>query len=183
MAILKLYTAPHPVLRKKAEPVVDFDKQLQCLVADMFDTMEEEEGAGLAANQVGVLKQIFIMDIPANMTVNNGCDENLDPKPSRFCFINPEIIQRSPETIENEEGCLSIPGQRVKVRRNIWVTLKWQDETGNFHEKRFENWQAICVQHEYDHLEGRLSFDYLSPVKRDMVLRKSLKVVEGKSKP
>ena len=161
MAVLEILTYPDPFLRNVANPVTDIDDQVKTIAANMLDTMYEKSGLGLAAIQVGVNKRIFVMDV-----VFNREDPDSEKKP--VVVINPEIIEKSGES-QVEEGCLSVVDFRAEVNRATKVTLKYQDLEGNTLEYEADGIAAICVQHELDHLDGKLFIDYLPPIKRKMV--------------
>ena len=166
MAILEVITVPHPTLREKAVPVTSFDATLKQLVEDMFETMYEEKGVGLAANQVNVLQRIFVADCS---------EERNDPK----VFINPEILEVSEETDAAEEGCLSLPTlYSGPVIRPVAVRVRAQDVNGEFFELEADGLLGRCIQHEYDHLEGVLFIDYLSRLKQQRILKKLEKVLK-----
>lgn len=153
MALLKVIYSPDPRLKTKAEPVEKIDDEIRKLVEDMYETMYHEKGVGLAANQVGILKRIFVMDVSDNKT-------------QKICAINPEIISADGSYVEFE-GCLSYPGAFDKVDRSAKVRFKALDANGNPYEMDAENLMAKCVQHEIDHLNGKLFVDHLSRLKQD----------------
>lgn len=158
MAILNILEFPDDRLRKKAQPVETVDATIRQIVSDMFETMYDAAGVGLAATQVNVHKRIIVIDIS-------------EQKDSPLCLINPEILDRE-GTEESEEGCLSVPGIFEKVKRAERVTVCALDRDGNPFELEFEGLLAVCVQHEMDHLEGKLFVDYLSPLKRQRIRKK-----------
>ncbi len=161
MAKLKLYEYPHPILKKKAEPVEKVDDELRKLLDDMLETMYVSNGCGLAAPQVGVSKRIVVIDIAR---------EGEEPNP--LYLVNPEIIWRSDETEISEEGCLSVPGQRAEVERPASVKIRYLDYNGNQKEMLAEDFLAVAAQHELDHLDGVLYIDRISRLKRQMLLKK-----------
>lgn len=166
MAILEVITVPHPTLRKTAEAVTEFDAELKTLVADMLETMYDEKGVGLAANQINVLKRVFVTD----------CSETRDEP---IVFINPEILEVSTEEDAAEEGCLSLPTlYGGPVIRPIAVKVRAQDENGDFFEIEADELLARCIQHELDHLNGVLFIDYLSRMKQQRILKKLEKVLK-----
>jgi peptide deformylase len=146
-----------PVLRKKAEPISVFDEKLKAFVVDMFTIMYKEDGIGLAAPQIGRSIRLFVVDV-------SPVDENAGKK----VFINPEIINSWGESTL-EEGCLSVPGVREEVVRPEKIEIKYQDETGKEYKEILDEWPARVVQHEYDHLEGVLFVDRISPIKRKVL--------------
>ncbi len=164
MAVLPILTLPDPVLRKKAKPVERIDAELRQLMDDMLATMYDAPGIGLAAPQVGVLRRLIVMD-PAK-------DEA--PK-SPLVMINPEILERSEETRTHEEGCLSIPDFTAEIERPARTRVSYIDREGKKREAELEGIWSTLVQHEIDHLNGVLFIDYLSRLKRDMVVRKFTK--------
>ena len=144
MAILKIRTYGDPILRKKAEKVKNFDDELKQIVRDMLETMYANKGLGLAANQVGILKQIIVIDI--------GTKEIPDVK----IIINPEVKFLTKEKVEYEEGCLSFPGLTEKISRYSKLSVKCNDLKGNTVEFEADGLLAIAMQHEFDHLNGIL---------------------------
>ena len=159
MAIRKILHYPDKRLRIPAEPVTDFGPELQSLVDDMAETMYAAPGVGLAAPQIGVSKRLFIIDI----------SDGEGPSDLRV-FINPTIVQADGE-IGWEEGCLSFPGVHQEIRRAEKVRVKAQDRHGKWFELEADGLMAVAVQHENDHVEGRLMIDHLSPLKRRIVHR------------
>lgn len=176
MAVLPIYVAPHPVLKKPAEPVAAVTDDIRALVKDMFETMYATRGIGLAAPQVGHSLRILVMDVEQTGDTPEGDDAEAAPaalvpgKP--IAVINPEIVWTSDELNTYEEGCLSIPGQYAEVERPEKVRVKYLDENGQAQEMEADGLLATCVQHEIDHLDGVLFVDHLSTLKRDMLLRK-----------
>ncbi|RJF88426.1 peptide deformylase [Oleomonas cavernae] len=164
MAIRPILVAPDPRLKQKSTKVEVFDDTLARLIADMFETMYEAPGIGLAAIQVGVAKRLLVMDIARE-------DEPKGPR----VFINPEIVWSGEERSVYEEGCLSVPEQYAEIERPAKVRVRFQDAKGEVHEEEMEGLLATCIQHEMDHLEGVLFVDHLSFAKRSMILRKVAK--------
>ncbi|MEQ3640273.1 MAG: peptide deformylase [Alteromonas sp.] len=158
MAILDVLSFPDERLRTVAKPVDDVNDEIKQLVADMFETMKDEKGIGLAATQVDRHVRVVVMDVS---------EEQDEPR----VFINPEITRKEGETI-SEEGCLSVPGNYAKVERAEAITVKALDENGDAFELEAEGLLAICIQHELDHLKGTLFIDYLSPLKRQRIRKK-----------
>jgi len=146
-----------PALRQKAAPVTEFDDTLRRLVEDMRETMAAYHGIGLAANQVGVLQRVLVVDVPLD-----------DETRARYALVNPTIIERSGSE-SNEEGCLSIPGIYEDVTRSFGLTVRAFDEHGKEFELRAEGYLARAIQHEVDHLDGVLFIDRLSPLKRQFL--------------
>ena len=159
MPILQILEFPDPKLRKKAEPVTVFDEKLEILIEDMLETMYEAEGIGLAATQVDVHKRLLLIDV----------SENRD---SPQVFINPEIEILEDELSEYDEGCLSVPGFYETVSRPRMVKITAQDSNGEKFEQVAEDIFATCIQHEIDHLNGKLFVDYLSILKRQRIRSK-----------
>ncbi|MEQ7872590.1 peptide deformylase [Sphingomonas sp. ASV193] len=173
MALLPIYETPDPMLRQISTPVENVDDELRTLIRDMFDTMYDAPGIGLAAVQVGVPKRLLVMDLqePADPD-----DPESPPVKEPRVFINPEIVGASDRKVPYSEGCLSVPDQYAEVMRPDRVTARWLDENGEHHEEELDGLLAVCLQHEMDHLEGVLFIDHLSKLKRDMVLKKLAKV-------
>ena len=166
MAILPIIEAPDPRLKTVSTPVEAFDEALQVLIDDMFETMYDAPGIGLAAIQVGVPKRLLVMDLQEKNEETGATIR--EPR----VFINPEILKTSEEMSVYNEGCLSVPDQYADVERPKTVRARWLDRDGKRHEQELDEMLAICLQHEMDHLEGILFIDHLSKLKRDMVLRK-----------
>ena len=164
MAVLPILKIPDPVLRKKAKPVERVDAELRRLMDDMLATMYEAPGIGLAAPQVGVLRRLIVMD-PTK-------DEA--PK-SPILMVNPEILERSEEMRVHDEGCLSIPDFTAEIERPAKTRVSYIDLQGKKQEAKLEGIWSTLVQHEIDHLNGVLFIDYLSRLKREMVVRKFTK--------
>ena len=161
MALIKILTEPNKILRQQSLPVEKVDGELQKLIDDMLETMYAAPGIGLAAIQVGVPKRVIVLDIASK-------DEPKNP----MCFINPEIIEKSETNSTYEEGCLSVPGQFAEIDRPSKCYLKYLDYYGQPKEIKAEGMLATCIQHEMDHLEGILFIDYLSKLKRSMIVKK-----------
>ena len=160
---LKILIFPDPRLRKVAEMVTKFDKSLQILAEDMLETMYDANGIGLAATQVNKHIRLIVMDLS---------EERNEPK----IFVNPSFkILKGHKMYEFEEGCLSIPGFNETIVRPDKIELKWQDINGKVHTDTPEGLLTVCIQHEIDHLEGKLMVDYISALKRDRVRSKLLK--------
>jgi len=154
MASLEIKIYPDPVLKEKAKPITTFDSKLKKFVENMIETMYVESGVGLAANQVGSLERVFVVDVSE--------DGN-----SPLVFINPEIVERSGKK-KGEEGCLSIPSYRDIVERSSIITVKAQDLSGQEFTLQAEGLMAVCIQHELDHLDGILFVDRLSHLKKQL---------------
>jgi len=163
MAKLNILTFPDPRLRKVAVPVTKFDKSLEIFVSEMLETMYEENGIGLAASQVDFHERIIVIDIS---------EERNDPK----VFINPEFkVLNDKSLLSFTEGCLSVPGVSEEIARPDSIFLTWQDIKGRQHSEEPSGLLTVCIQHEIDHLEGKLMVDYLSPLKRDRIRKKATK--------
>lgn len=155
MSILPILRFPDPILRRPAMPVARIDDDLRLLAADMLDTMYAAPGRGLAGPQVGVLRRIFVVDV----TWKEGA-------PSPKVYVNPVILDASEDLVSRTEGCLSIPGVDCPVARPAEVTLQWMDLSGAIVTERLHGIEATCVQHELDHLNGRLCIDLLGEADR-----------------
>ncbi|MBL0966087.1 peptide deformylase [Blastomonas sp. UPD001] len=166
MAIRPILEVPDPRLKTVSTPVETFDDDLRTLVADMFETMYDAPGIGLAAIQVGVPKRVLVIDLQEQE------DEEGKPIKAPRVFINPEILDPSAEQSLYNEGCLSVPDQYAEVGRPASIRARWQDLDGKVHEEAMDGLMATCLQHEMDHLEGILFIDHLSRLKRQMVLKK-----------
>lgn len=164
MAILPILTAPDPRLKVKSEPVEQVDDELRRLMDDMLETMYAAPGIGLAAIQIGVPKRVIVMDLA-----------DKDEAPAPMYFVNPVIEWTSDETGKYEEGCLSVPDFYEEVERPVEALVSYLDYNGEKQILEAEGLQAICIQHETDHLEGILFVDHLSRLKRQMILRKLTK--------
>ncbi len=161
MALLEILEFPDERLRKRAKAVVNVDDSIRRLVDDMFETMYEAPGVGLAATQVNVHERVIVIDVS-------------EDKDQPLCLINPEILSRD-GIEEREEGCLSVPGIFEKVRRAEQVKVRALDREGNPFELETDGLLAVCIQHEIDHLDGKLFVDYLSPLKRQRIRKKLIK--------
>ncbi len=161
MTKLQVLEIPHPVLLEKAAPVPEVTPEIATLLADMLETMYATNGVGLAGNQVGVTKRVVVID----------CGKRDDDGPDPIKMVNPEIIERSPDKVLHNEGCLSIPREYADVERDEWVVVRYLDENGQVQTRKATGLLAIAVQHELDHLEGVLFIDHLSPLKRKLLLK------------
>jgi peptide deformylase len=166
MALMPIIEVPDPRLKIISSPVDSVDDELRSLVGDMFDTMYDAPGIGLAAIQVGVPKRVIVMDLQE--------EEDEEGKPIREprVFINPEIVDPSEEHSVYTEGCLSVPDQYAEVERPATCRVRWLDEQGGKHDEVFTGLLATCIQHEMDHLQGIVFIDHLSRLKREMILKK-----------
>jgi peptide deformylase len=186
MAIREILEIPDPRLKQVSAPVEAFDDELKTLVADMFETMYDAPGIGLAAIQVGVPLRVLVIDLqpddpdaePEVCTAGHshgGGDHEHTLQPTRKeprVFINPEILDPSEELAVYNEGCLSVPEIYADVERPSAIRARWQDLDGKVHEESMEGLMATCLQHEMDHLEGILFIDHLSRLKRQMAVKK-----------
>ncbi len=161
MAKLSILEFPDPRLRKTASPISTIDDDLRNLIDDMFETMYAAPGIGLAATQVNVHKRLLIADVSADQT---------EP----HAFINPEIIEKDGEIV-TEEGCLSVPGCYEEVQRAEHIRVRFENRDGEQVEMEAEGLLAVCVQHEVDHLDGKLFVDYLSEAKRQQIRKRLIK--------
>jgi len=161
MAKLSIVTLPDPILRKLSRPVERVDDDLRRLADDMLETMYAAPGVGLAAIQVGVARRLVVLDV---------ADDDEEPQP--LVLVNPEIVSLGAETRLHEEGCLSIPDVRVEIERPASLTLRYLDRDEETRELTAEGLLATAIQHEINHLDGKLIIDFLSSLKRDMVVRK-----------
>ena len=168
MAILPIIEAPDPRLRTISTPVESIDDDLQRLIDDMFETMYDAPGIGLAAIQVGVPKRLLVMDLQEPESEEEGAQPVRNPR----VFINPQILESSVEIAVYNEGCLSVPEQFAEVERPATIRASWLDREGRIHEQTLDGLLATCLQHEMDHLNGVLFIDHLSRLKRDMLLTK-----------
>ena len=169
MAILPIIETPDARLKTISTPVDGVDDALRAFIKDMFDTMYDAPGIGLAAIQVGVPKRVLVIDLQERDEESGAVIR--EPR----VFINPEIVEMSEDLTVYSEGCLSVPDQYADVERPSIIKAKWLDENGKAHEEVIEGLLAICLQHEMDHLNGILFIDHLSKLKRDMVLKKLAK--------
>lgn len=168
MAVLNVLRFPDERLRNVAQPITEFTPELQIIIDDMFETMAVEKGVGLAATQVDIHQRLVVMDVSAD-------------RDAPIVMINPEIIAADGMQI-SEEGCLSVPEQYAKVERAETVTVKALDREGNEFTLDGDELLAVCIQHEIDHLDGKLFVDYLSPLKRDRIRKKLEKEARAQAK-
>lgn len=169
MALREILIVPDPRLKKECEPVAEVNDEIRELLDDMLETMYAAPGIGLAAPQIGVMKRVVVMDVS---------DDKDKPEPLKL--VNPEIIWESEDTSVYQEGCLSIPEQYADVERPAEVGLRYLDENGKEHEIEADGLLATCIQHELDHLDGILFTDYLSALKRNMIMKKVQKLQKTK---
>jgi peptide deformylase len=172
MTLRPIIIHPDPRLKAMCKPVTGITDEIRRLADDMLQTMYDAPGIGLAAPQVGQLIRMLVMDCVK--------DEAAAPRP--MVLINPEVVWKSPEKSTYEEGCLSIPEQYAEVERPAEVEVRWTGLDGTEVSERFAGLWATCVQHEIDHLNGRLFIDYLGPIKRQMITRKMEKLKREKAR-
>lgn len=168
MSILPVIEFPDKRLRAKAKEVMVFDAKIKALVDDMLETMYDYDGVGLAAVQVGVYQRIVVVDVSQD-------------KSGALCLINPEIIEKEGSK-EGDEGCLSVPNFFEKVTRAETIKVKALDKKGKPFEIDADGFLSVCIQHEIDHLEGKLFVDYLSPFKRQRIKSKMIKIHKQEGK-
>jgi peptide deformylase len=172
MTIRKILTEPNKILREKSLKVENVDKDIQQLMDDMLETLYAAPGIGLAAIQVGVAKRVVVMDISRSRNdIGGDKNENKELKKPMY-FVNPEIIWKSEDGFTYEEGCLSLPNQFAEIDRPKQCHVRYLDYNGHPQELRADGLLATCIQHEIDHLEGILFIDYLSKLKKDMIIKK-----------
>ena len=170
MAVRRILIAPHPLLKLVARPVERIDEEVRRLMDDMLETMYRAPGIGLAAPQIGVSLRVVVVDLAKK-----------DEPPSPMRLVNPEITWRSEEQVVMEEGCLSLPEQFAEVTRPAAVRVRYRDEGGEEREIAADGLLARCLQHEVDHLNGILFVDHLSPLKRNIILRKLAKAQRARA--
>ncbi|MBB05407.1 peptide deformylase [Pseudooceanicola sp.] len=163
---------PDPRLKKVVDPVGDLSDDLRRVADDMLETMYDAPGIGLAAPQIGLMARLIVLD----------CIKESGEAPRPIVMFNPEVIAASDEQSIYDEGCLSIPDQYAEVERPAEVDVRWMDRDGNLQEESFAGLWATCVQHEIDHLNGKLFIDYLSPIKRQMITRKMQKLKRDRAR-
>ena len=168
MAIRKILTEPNKILREKSLRVENVDKDIQLLMDDMLETLYAAPGIGLAAIQVGVAKRVIVMDVSRD----RDRDKDKEPKKNPMYFVNPEIIWKSEDKFTYEEGCLSVPNQFAEIDRPKQCHVRHLDYNGQPQELKADGLLATCIQHEIDHLEGILFIDYLSKLKKEMIIKK-----------
>jgi len=166
MTLRSIILHPDPRLKTVCAPVSEITGDLRALADDMLETMYDAPGIGLAAPQVGVLQRLLVMD----------CIKEEGAAPRPMALFNPEVTWASDEIGTYEEGCLSIPEQYADIDRPNAVDVRWIDPSGELRDEHFEGLWATCVQHEIDHLNGKLFIDYLTPIKRQMITRKMQKL-------
>lgn len=173
--ILPVYLYGMPVLRKEAEEIAADYPKMKELIQNMFETMSRAEGIGLAAPQVGLAIRLFVVDLEPL------AQDHPEFKGFKKVLINPVIVDESDEIVVQEEGCLSIPGLSERVPRKQWVRVRYCDENFVEHEETFTDFTARVIQHEYDHLNGKLFIDSISPIRKQLIKGKLNTIVKGKS--
>ena len=186
MAILEIIETPDARLREISKPVETVTDAHRALIADMFETMYDAPGIGLAAIQVGHPIRLLVIDLQRREDGQDDVEPDEDAPPPKMVrdprvFINPEIVWESDELAVYNEGCLSVPEMYGDVDRPARIRAKWLDENGTPHEQELEGLMATCLQHEMDHLNGVLFIDHLSKLKRDMLLKKLEKMRRQKA--
>ena len=164
MSLRNIVVEPDPILRKKSENLEKVDDELKKLLDDMLETMYAAPGIGLAAVQIGILKRLIVIDISKE-----------NEKKNPLFLINPKIISKSESTSIYEEGCLSLPGHFAEIERPAECKIKYLDYNGKEKEMTAKGLLSTCIQHEIDHLNGVLFIDYLSKLKKDMIVKKLIK--------
>ena len=172
MSKRKIIIEPDPILRKVSEPLEKVDNELRKLMDDMLETMYSAPGIGLAAVQIGILKRLIVIDIP----------KGEEKKKNPLFLINPIITSRSKDTSIYEEGCLSIPGYFAEIERPAQCHINFLDYTGKQKQLKADGLLSTCIQHEIDHLDGKLFIDYLSKLKKDMIIKKLIKQKKAQDK-
>ena len=170
MSNLKIIIAPDSRLLEVSKPVKEVNNDIKNLLEDMLQVMYRSNGIGLAAPQVGILKRLIVMDCS---------DKNTKKEPLKF--VNPEILNLSSDKSEFEEGCLSLPTQYAKVERPSNIEVEYKDENGNKYRKSFSGIEATCLQHEIDHLNGKLFVDHISKLKKNRIIKKLEKIKKTKN--
>jgi peptide deformylase len=173
--ILPIYTYGQPILRKTTEDISPDYPNLKELIADMFETMEHADGVGLAAPQIGLGIRVVVVNLhPLS-------DERPELKNFKRAYINPHILEADGEEVPMEEGCLSIPGIHETVKRKSRIRVKYYDENFEAHEEVVEGFLARVMQHEFDHLDGKLFVDYISSLRKQMIKGKLNAMLQGKA--
>jgi peptide deformylase len=170
MSVLPVFRFPHPVLRRQARPVTRFDAELRALAENMLETMYAEGGIGLAANQVGQPRRLLVMDLRNDDPESESLPRAERPHEPRV-FVNPRLLEAEGEIV-TEEGCLSVTDFTAEVKRARRIVIAYQDLAGTAHEETLAELAAVCLQHEMDHLAGKLFIDHLPPLKRQLVKKR-----------
>lgn len=172
--ILPIYLYGQAVLREQCETIERSYPKLNELIDNMFETMYQAEGIGLAAPQIGLNIRLFIVDLEPL------AEDNPQYKGFKKVFINPQIIESKDKLVKYEEGCLSIPGINEMIEREETIIIRYQDQNFETKEEEYSDFFARCIQHEYDHIEGILFIDKLSPIRKQMIKTKLMNIVKGK---
>jgi peptide deformylase len=175
MSVLNILTLPNPILRKKSQDVKTVNDEVKKLASDMIDTMYESGGIGLSAVQVGVLKNIIVIDIIQEKDKNG----NFKPE-NQYVMINPKVVFASEEISTYNEGCLSVPGENIEIKRPANITVEFLDIEGKPNKLEASGLFATCIQHEIDHTKGVVISSYLSLLKEEMLIRRILKRTKTK---
>ncbi len=184
MALRPILVIPDPRLRAVAEPISEISDDLKVLIKDMFETMYDAPGVGLAATQLGIMQRLIVVDAAkrkeegAGQVPGEGEGGEVAEVPDPIAMINPEILWASEETKTHEEGCLSIPDYYEEVERPDRVRIRYMSDAGETIERDCDGFLAVVVQHEIDHLNGKLFIDYLSRLKRDRITKKFQKAAK-----
>lgn len=176
-----ILTYPNDTLHTMSEKVTEFDDELGQLIMDMFYTMDTNKGVGLAAPQIGVNKRVVTLSIPYKYMLKQEGTENTeytDSHQKHTVLINPEVTDYSDEIYTFEEGCLSVPGYYENRKRPTWIIVQYQTPKGNIVHQQFEGLSAFTIQHEIDHLNGKLFIDKLSPLKKQRIKKKVIKTLK-----
>lgn len=173
--ILPIYVYGQPILRKVAEDITPDYPELKQLIENMFETMYKAEGVGLAAPQVGLPIRVVVIDLSVF------ADEHPEFKDLRKAFINPHILEAEGDEVSMEEGCLSLPGIHESVKRKNKIRVKYMDEDFVAHEEVVEGYLARVMQHEFDHLDGKMFIDHISPLRKQMIKNKLNAMLKGKA--
>ncbi len=173
--ILPIYTYGNAVLRKQTEKINANYPELNSLISNMFDTMYQADGVGLAAPQIGLAIRLLVIDLAPLM------EDDPELGVFKVTMINPEMLEKSTEEVAGEEGCLSIPGVHETVIRAKKIKIKYFDSEFNEHVEEFEDYKARVVQHEYDHLEGHLFTDRVTPIRRQLLKSRLTTIIKGKA--
>ena len=174
MSVMQVFKFPHPILKKQAKPVTEFDRDLRELADNMLETMYQEGGIGLAAVQVGQLRRLVVVDLE-----NGHVDEEGNPTPRQpHVYVNPRVLEAEGEVV-TEEGCLSVVDFTAEVKRAGSIVLEYETLVGETRQESLEELAAVCLQHEIDHLDGKLFIDRLPPMKRQLVKKRLAKLARS----
>lgn len=171
--IYPIYTYGQPVLRKVAEPIDANYPNLSTVIGNMFETLYHSEGIGLAAPQIGLSIRLIVIDL-APLS-----ESKTELRDFKKILINAQILERSGEEVREEEGCLSLPGIHESVPRSNKIVIRYQDENFTEHTETYEGYTARVIQHEYDHIDGNMFIDHISPIRRQLIKGKLLAITKG----